>query len=32
MDNSFWIVIAVTASGTFAMRALPLLWMQRHLA
>jgi branched-subunit amino acid transport protein len=31
VDNSFWIVIAVTAVGTFAMRSLPLLWMQRHL-
>ena len=31
MDSSLWIAVMVTAAGTFAMRLLPLLWMQRQL-
>ena len=32
MDYEIWLAIGVCAIGTFAMRMLPLLWMQRHLA
>ncbi|WP_078085817.1 AzlD domain-containing protein [Microbulbifer mangrovi] len=31
MDSELWIALLATAIGTFLMRALPLLWMQRHL-
>lgn len=31
MDNELWIALLATAIGTFLLRALPLLWMQRHL-
>ena len=31
MDSELWIALMVTAAGTFCMRSLPLLWMQRHL-
>lgn len=31
MDSKLWIALLATAIGTFMMRALPLLWMQRHL-
>ena len=30
MQADIWIAIIVTALGTFAMRALPLMWTQRH--
>ncbi|MDV7338191.1 AzlD domain-containing protein [Terasakiella sp. A23] len=32
MDNNFWILLGLCASGTLMMRLLPLIWMQRHLA
>lgn len=32
MEYEIWMAIIVCAVGTFAMRALPLLWMQRRLA
>ena len=32
MTDSLWIALAITAVGTFAMRAVPLLWMQHHLS
>jgi len=32
MDESIWIAVLATTAGTLAMRVLPLLWMQRHLA
>lgn len=31
MNNQLWWVLVICALGTFAMRALPLLWMRRHL-
>ena len=31
MDSQLWIALLATALGTFLMRALPLLWMRRHL-
>lgn len=31
MDSNLWIALLATAIGTLLMRALPLLWMQRHL-
>lgn len=31
MDNAIWAALLVCALGTFLMRALPLVWMQRHL-
>lgn len=31
MDLSLWLAIGATATGTYAMRFIPLLWMQRHL-
>ncbi|WP_288130131.1 AzlD domain-containing protein [Microbulbifer sp.] len=31
MDSKLWIALLATAIGTLLMRALPLLWMQRHL-
>ena len=31
MDSALWIALMATAAGTLFMRALPLLWMQRHL-
>lgn len=31
MDTSLWIAVIVIAVGTYAMRLIPLLWMQRHL-
>ncbi|MFC6632438.1 AzlD domain-containing protein [Microbulbifer taiwanensis] len=31
MDSAIWIALLATAAGTLFMRALPLLWMQRHL-
>lgn len=30
MQTDIWIAIVVAALGTFAMRALPLMWTQRH--
>ncbi|MFS1703982.1 AzlD domain-containing protein [Alteromonas sp. AMM-1] len=30
MQTDIWIAIVVAALGTFAMRAVPLLWTQRH--
>ena len=32
MDNSSWTVILLCAVGTYVMRALPLIWTQKHLA
>lgn len=32
MDNALWAAVMVAAAGTFLVRVLPLLWMQRHLA
>lgn len=32
MDSALWIAVGVVAIGTFAMRALPYVWMRRHLA
>lgn len=31
MDLSLWMAITATAVGTYAMRLVPMLWMQRHL-
>ncbi|WP_066964843.1 AzlD domain-containing protein [Microbulbifer sp. Q7] len=31
MDSKLWLALLVTAVGTLMMRALPLLWMRRHL-
>lgn len=31
MDGTVWIAVLSIAVGTFLMRLLPLLWMQRHL-
>jgi len=31
MDKSLWLVLLACALGTFLLRLLPLLWMQRHL-
>lgn len=31
MSDDLWLVIALIAVGTFAIRAVPLLWMRRHL-
>jgi branched-subunit amino acid transport protein len=31
MDSTLWLAVFGTAAGTFCMRLLPLLWMQRHL-
>jgi branched-subunit amino acid transport protein len=31
MNKELWMVLIATASGTFLMRCLPLLYMQRHL-
>ncbi|WP_043315985.1 AzlD domain-containing protein [Microbulbifer sp. HZ11] len=31
MDSELWGALLVTALGTLMMRALPLLWMRRHL-
>ncbi|WP_417793833.1 AzlD domain-containing protein [Terasakiella pusilla] len=32
MGNDIWMVLVICALGTFLMRLVPLLWMQRHLA
>ncbi|KZZ45167.1 branched-chain amino acid ABC transporter [Thalassolituus sp. HI0120] len=32
MTDVMWVALAITAAGTFAMRAIPLVWMQRHLS
>lgn len=31
MDNSLWLLMLACAVGTFLLRALPLIWMRRHL-
>lgn len=31
MDSELWVALLAAAIGTFLMRALPLLWMRRHL-
>lgn len=31
MDNSLWLLMLGCALGTYLLRLLPLLWMQRHL-
>ncbi|MCQ3829720.1 AzlD domain-containing protein [Microbulbifer elongatus] len=31
MDNTLWLALLITAVGTLMLRALPLLWMRRHL-
>lgn len=31
MDASLWLAVIATAAGTYAMRVVPLIWMQRHL-
>lgn len=31
MDSALWLAVIATAAGTYAMRVVPLLWMQRHL-
>lgn len=31
MDSERWIALLAVATGTLMMRALPLLWMRRHL-
>jgi branched-subunit amino acid transport protein len=31
MDKALWTALIATAAGTFAMRSLPLIYMQRHL-
>jgi len=31
VNTELWIAIFAAAIGTFALRALPLIWMQRHL-
>ncbi|RYD62568.1 MAG: AzlD domain-containing protein [Verrucomicrobiaceae bacterium] len=31
MDKGLWIALIATAAGTFLMRSLPLVYMQRHL-
>ncbi|MGE6106683.1 AzlD domain-containing protein [Aeromonas sobria] len=31
MDSTLWIAMLAAAAGTFLLRMLPLLWMQRHL-
>lgn len=31
MDKSLWLLLLACALGTFLLRALPLIWMQRHL-
>lgn len=31
MDKSLWLLLLACALGTYLLRALPLLWMQRHL-
>jgi len=31
MDSQLWIALLATAIGTLLMRALPLVWMRRHL-
>lgn len=31
MGNELWFAVAAIALGTFSMRLLPMLWMQRHL-
>lgn len=32
MSNDTWLVVLICAIGTFAMRAVPLIWMRRHYA
>lgn len=32
MDKAIWVAILVAAVGTYLVRAVPLWWMQRHLA
>ncbi|MDO6443436.1 MULTISPECIES: AzlD domain-containing protein [unclassified Marinobacter] len=32
MDITLWVALITTSLGTFLMRAVPLLWMQHHLA
>lgn len=31
MDTSLWVAIITTAIGTYLMRLIPLIWMQKHL-
>ena len=31
MDSALWLAMLAAAAGTFLLRMLPLLWMQRHL-
>lgn len=31
MDKSLWFLLLACALGTFLLRALPLIWMRRHL-
>ncbi|RDE19838.1 AzlD domain-containing protein [Motiliproteus coralliicola] len=31
MHDSLWLAVVAIAVGTFSMRFLPMLWMQRHL-
>lgn len=31
MDKSLWLLMLACAVGTFLLRALPLIWMRRHL-
>lgn len=31
MDKSLWLLMLACALGTFLLRALPLIWMRRHL-
>lgn len=31
MDKSLWLLMLACAVGTFLLRALPLMWMRRHL-
>jgi len=31
MDKSLWLLLLACAVGTFLLRALPLIWMRRHL-
>lgn len=31
MDSQLWAALLATAVGTYLMRALPLVWMRRHL-
>ncbi|WP_169566755.1 AzlD domain-containing protein [Sneathiella limimaris] len=32
MPNDIWIALIASAVGTFFIRVLPLIWMQRHIA